>query len=127
MEHPRHGDGLERDEREPRHQVEVQADQAEQAVLGFSALPLAVPHVDLHGVDRELLGQRGDEGRALRGLVDDVDDVPPIAPQHAAVVVQGQPRDPVRYPVDDPGGRLAEKTVPALDAHYSVLRGAKGG
>ena len=28
-----------------------------------------------------------------------------------------KPRYAVRYPVDDPGGRLAEKTVPALDAH----------
>ena len=50
QEHPRHGNGLERDEREPRHQVEVQTDQAEQAVLGLSALPLTVTHVNLHKI-----------------------------------------------------------------------------
>ncbi|MPL95279.1 hypothetical protein SDC9_41449 [bioreactor metagenome] len=113
--HADHGHRLERKEGEPRHEVEIEADEPEKTVLRRAVLPLVVPHGDLHGIDRELLGQGGDEGGALAALVDDVDDVPPVPPEHAAVIVQTETGDPVGDGIDDPGRHLAEfRVLPVL-------------
>jgi len=65
-------------------------------------LPFAVRHRYFHRVDCKLLSQGRDERGALKALVDDVDNVPPVAPKHASVVVELKAGDPVCNGVDDP-------------------------
>ncbi|MPM63310.1 hypothetical protein SDC9_110190 [bioreactor metagenome] len=115
-QHAGHRHELQRHERKARHQVEIEAYQLEESVLGFSKLALAVRDGYLYGVDGELLRERGDEGRRFLTVVDDVDDAPVIAAQHAAVVAYFKLRDAVGELVDELRGDLAEDRVPAADA-----------
>lgn len=65
-------------------------------------LPFAVHHRYFHRVDRKLLRQGRDKRGTFKALVDDIDNVPPVAPKHASVVVELKACDPVCNGVDDP-------------------------
>ena len=96
------------------HQVEVEAEQFDEAVLGLAPLPLGVAHGDLRHPVGVKVGQGRDEAGGFVALVDGVYHLPAVGPQHAAVVPQPGPGDPGHDYVHQMGGESAEQRVPAV-------------
>ena len=114
---PQHAEHLQRQQGEAGQQVELEVDQLPEAVLGFAGGPLSVAHRDLGDALGEAVGQGRDEAGALLALEQRVDDLAPVGPEHAPVVVQDDAGGPAGDRVDDLGGQGAEQAVvvhPAL-------------
>ena len=81
-----HREELQRHQRETGHQVEIEADQAVQRILGIPGVALFVGNFDLDRILREGVGQGRDEGTDFAAIVDGVDNGARIRAQHAALV-----------------------------------------
>ena len=86
MSTPEDADELDGIEGKTRHQVEIEPQEAEEAVLGDALLSLFMADLDLDDPLRVGGGEGGDEARRLLAEVDGIDHVPAVCPQHAAVV-----------------------------------------
>ena len=78
---------MQRNNRKPCHQVEVEPDQLVQGILAFAGGPFGVGDLYLDRIGAEGLGKGRDEGGGLLATVDIDDDVAVIGPQHAAVIM----------------------------------------
>ena len=112
--HPHEAHGVDGQVGKAGHQVEIEAEELEQAVLGLAPLPLGVAHGNLRHPSGVEVGQGRDEAGGLLALVDGVDHLPAVGPQHAAVVPQMDPGDLRHDDVNQVRGELAEDGVPAV-------------
>ena len=82
--------------------------------LDWPRSPLGVAHGNLRHPAGVEIGQGRDEAGGFVALVDAVDHLPAVGPQHAAVVPQLDPGDPGHDDVHQVGGEFAEERVPAV-------------
>lgn len=96
------------------HQVEVEAEQLDQAILGLAPLAFGVAHGNLGHPPGKDIGQGRNEAGGLLALVDRVDHLPAVGPQHATVVPQLDAGDPGHHHVHQVGGQFPEQGILAV-------------
>src|SRR3989338_2401574 len=125
-QHPQHGEHLQRHQREAGHQVEIQADQAVQRILGFARSAFLVSNDHLGGIARKAVGQRRDEGVHLLAAIDRVDDMAAVGAEHAALIGHLDARDAFAQPVhrlrcDMPPPAVATLTADRADVIMTLV------
>ena len=98
-------------------QIELQVDQPHEAVLGGARQSLGMGDFDLGCPFGEGIGQNWNEGASFPALQHGFDDVSPIGPKHAAVVVHHDASRRLDEVVDHPGRYFPERTVLSIHAN----------
>ena len=85
QQRPRHGEKLQRRDREAGHEIEIEADEPVQRILRVSHLALFVGDFDFHRVSRERVTQRRHVGADFQAAIDGVDNVAIVTTQHTTL------------------------------------------
>ena len=126
---PRHGNAQQREhlqghEREPGDQVEIEADQPVQRILGLAGGALLVGDLDLGGAVRQRVRQRGNEGVDFRARGDVVGDRAAVRAEHAALVGHADVGDALAHGVHRARGGASPPGVLAMAADTPHVVGA---